>query len=110
MGDFKICHEDVIMKLLVQNLKDDARVQFYSLLANSISSWEDFNSAFIEQFAERVDVRILLNKLMEIQIEEDELVPPFNIRFFKTLSDIPMSYRPNDQVCLIIYWVHLVKR
>ena len=40
---------------------------------------------------------------MEIHIEQDELIPRFNSRFYQTLMDIPKNYRPHDQICLVIY-------
>lgn len=39
MGDYEIAHEDVHMKLFVQNLEGDARDWFSFLLVCSISSW-----------------------------------------------------------------------
>ena len=72
-------------------------------LAASISSWDELSSSFIEQFDGWVDVKLMLDQLMEIQIEQDELIPGFNSRFYKTLMDIPKNCRPSDQICLVIY-------
>ena len=48
IGDFRISHEDVYMKLFVQNLEGDARDWFSFLLACSISSWDELLSAFMK--------------------------------------------------------------
>ena len=91
------------MKLFVQTLKGDERFWFTCLPVASISSWDELSSSFIEQFDGWVDVKLMLDQLMEIQIEHDELIPRFNRRFYKTLMDIPENCRPNDQICLVIY-------
>lgn len=44
-----------------------------------------------------------MKRFMGIQKEEDELVPIFNLRFARTLDDIPSGYRSNDAVCLVVY-------
>ena len=76
---------------------------FSCLPAASIPSWDELSSSFIEQFDGLVDVKLMLDRLMEIQIEQDELIPEFNSRFYETLMDIPENCRPNDQICLVIY-------
>ena len=44
------------------------------------------------------------SKFLKIHIENGELVPRFNIKFAKVLNEIPKSYRPNDQMCLVFYF------
>ena len=56
MGDCEISHEDVNMKLFVQNLEGDVRDWFSFLPACSISSWGELHFAFMEQFGERVSI------------------------------------------------------
>ena len=69
--------------------RKDERYWFTCLPTTSISSWDQLCSSFIEQFDGWVDVKLMLDQLMEIQIEQDELIPRFNGRFYKTLMDIP---------------------
>lgn len=40
---------------------------------------------------------------MEIQRDEEELVPSFNLRFMKAVKDILEYLIPNDAKCLIVY-------
>ena len=89
MGDYEIDHEDVYMKLFIQTLEGDAREWFSFLLVSSISSWSELHAAFMEQFGERATLSDSFDKFLRIHIEEDELVPKFNIRFVRTLNDIP---------------------
>ena len=44
------------------------------------------------------------DKFFRIHIEDGKLVPQFNIRFARFLNDIPESYRPDDQMCLVVYF------
>lgn len=48
MGDFEIHHEDVIMKLFTQSLKENARDWFSYLSMCFIASWNDFMIVFVE--------------------------------------------------------------
>lgn len=103
MGDFEINQEDILMKFFVQSLKEDARVWFSYLPLCSIFSWDELKLAFMEQFGERVDLGSIIKRFMDIQKKEDELIPPFNLRFARILDDILSSYRPNDTVCSVVY-------
>ena len=92
------------MKLFVQTLEGDARDWFCFLPARFISSWSELHSTFMEQFGEWVSMFDSYDKFFKIHIGSDELVPQLNIRFARSLNDIPESYRPNDQMCLAIYF------
>lgn len=45
----------------------------------------------------------VFNRLIEIEFEEEKWVPHINLRFIKTLDDIPKSYTPKNGVFLVIY-------
>ena len=93
MGDYEISHEDVHMKLFFQTLEGDARDWFSFLPACSISSWSELHLAFMEQFGERVSISDSYSKFLRFHIEDGELVPQFNIRFVRTLNEIPEKCR-----------------
>ena len=109
IGDFEITHEDVHMKLFVQTLEGDARDWFSFFPTCFVSSWDEFHSAFMKQFKERVSISDSFENFLKIQIRNDELVPKFNIRFVKVLDEIPESCKPNDQVFLVVILMHLIK-
>lgn len=69
----------------------------------SISSWSELLSSFMEQFGERVSLSDSFDKFLRIHIEDGELVPQLNIRVVRTLNEILEKFRPEDQVCLIVY-------
>lgn len=54
MDDYEIDHEDVIIKLFVQLLRDDVKEWYSNFLPTPISSWNEFRLFFNEQFVERV--------------------------------------------------------
>ena len=58
----------------------------------------------MEQFGEQVSISNSYDKFLKIHIENDELVPQFNIRFARVLNEIPESYRLDDQMCLVVYF------
>ena len=66
MYDFDMCHEELWMKLFVQTVKGDERFWFSCLPVASISSWDELSSSFIKQFDGLVDVKLMLDRLMEI--------------------------------------------
>lgn len=103
IGEFEICQEDICMKLFVQSLKEDARDWFSFLPVNSITSWEELISDFMDQFDEKMSDYDMMKEFIYIQIKEDELVPTFNIKFSQTLSKISRKYKFDDKVCLDIY-------
>lgn len=88
---------------MFKTLDGDARDWFSFLPAYSISSWSELHSAFMEKFGEKVSISNSYSKFFKIHIEDDELVPQFNIKFAKTLNEILEKCRPEDQVCLIVY-------
>lgn len=104
MDDFEISHGDVHMSFFVQTLRADAREWFLFLPACLISSWSELYSTFMMQFCEKVSIHDAFTRLLQIRIGCEELVPNFSIRFGKALNEIPHNCRPNDQVCVVIYF------
>lgn len=48
LNDFEVEHEDVVMKLFVHSLTEDARDWFRRFLDDNISSWNDLEKLFKE--------------------------------------------------------------
>lgn len=82
------------MRLFVKSLRGDAKEWFSDMFPHSINSWNEFRSAFMEQFGERICASSMFNDFMEIHIRNGELVPEFKLRFMKALKKIPKSCRP----------------
>ena len=57
-----------------------------------------------DQFSNMIPKAISYDKFLRIHLENDELVPQFNIRFAIVLNEIPESYRTNNQMCFAIYF------
>ena len=58
----------------------------------------------MEQFGERVSISYSYRNFLWIHSENGEFVPQFNIKFARVLNEIPEGYRPDDQMCLAIYF------
>lgn len=81
MDDLEVEVEDVMMKLFMQSLTEDAREWYRSLPAKSIDSWEEFKRVFREQYGDKIDSRFLLNDFNNISKGSNEMVVDFNTRF-----------------------------
>lgn len=68
-----------------------------------IASLDGFVVSFLEQFGERINPNEIRKIFREIQQEQDELVPTFNLRFMKAVKHIPEPLRPSDAKSLIMY-------
>ena len=55
LNDYEVEHEDVVMKLFVHSLVEDARDWFRRLPDDSIYSWSDLESSFKEKYGDHVE-------------------------------------------------------
>jgi hypothetical protein len=74
----KVGHLDVLMKLFVLSLEDDALHWFISFLDNSISTKDQLEDTFVERWEEKKDSRHLLASLSGAKKNENETVEEFN--------------------------------
>ena len=75
---FQIVHEDVIMIFFSKSLVRDDAIWFRSLRAGSISSWIEFNDAFLKDWVENKSLDLYLADFYDLKREEDETLPIFN--------------------------------
>ena len=83
LNDYEIEHEDVVMKLFVHYLIEDARDWFRRLPDESICSWSDLESLFKEQYGDETSVGFMLNDFNNIKKNPNESTFDFNVRFQK---------------------------
>ena len=62
---------------------------FFSLAPRSITSWQQFENAFITQFSDDKTSGTLFLKLSRLRINKKENVKEFNQRFITLLNKIP---------------------
>ena len=95
--------EDVFMKGLLASLEGDIRKWFDRLLASSIDGYDNFVSKLNSDWSRKLDGKFLLHQLFDIKKKENETVHEFNIRFDKTVGNIPEEIKPKDQAIVIHY-------
>ena len=59
--------------------------------------------AFLFRYSQPVPYYTLLTDFTQIHLEKNEKIRDFNLRFHKTLTQIPEDMRPNDLVILGCY-------
>ena len=82
-------HEDVACRLFCLTLQGNASSWFFNLPSGFITSWQQFENAFITQFGDDKTSGTLLLELARLKIKENEKVKEFNQRFITLLNKIP---------------------
>jgi hypothetical protein len=72
--------EDVVMKLFVASLVEDARKWYNNLLDKSIKTWEAFHDTFMKRWDTKRDSQLLLVQFNEMK-KENESIKEFDTRF-----------------------------
>lgn len=83
LNDYEVEHEDVVMKLFVHSLTEDARDQFRRQLDDSIGPWNDLENIFKEQYVENKNANFMLNEFNNIKNNPNESTFDLNVRFQK---------------------------
>ena len=82
-------HEHVVCRLLSYTFVGKASTWFFSLVARLISSWKQFEIAFMTQFGDDKTTGILFLELSRIKINKREKIEDFNQIFITLLNRIP---------------------
>ena len=89
MNIMNVQHEDVACRLFCLTLQGKASSWFFNLLSGSITSWKQFENAFIIRFGDDKTSETLLLELSMLNINDNEKVKEFNQRFITLLNKIP---------------------
>ena len=89
MNIMNVQHEDVACRFFYLTLQGKASSWFFNLPSRSITSWQQFENAFIMQFGDDKTSGTLLLELARLKINENEKVKDFNQRFITLLNKIP---------------------
>ena len=93
--------EDVVMKLFVASLVEDARKWYNNLLDKSIKTWEAFHDTFMKRWDTKRDYRLLLVQFNEMN-KENESIKKFDTRFEKLLNQILEEISLTDGVIILL--------
>lgn len=67
LNNYEVEHEDVVLKLFVHSLKEYARDWFRSFPDDSVSSWNELEKPFKEQYGENTNARFMSNDFNNIK-------------------------------------------
>ena len=96
-------HEDVVCRIFPYTFEGKASTWYFSLTAGSITSWNEFDIAFMNKFGDDKTPAILVSELSRIRIEPKEKVKDFNQRFLTLRNRIPITSRPTEDVTIEFY-------
>jgi len=104
--------EDVVMKLFSKTLHGDAKKWYDNLPDAGITSMDQFEEVFLEEWGiHSEDIPVLLKNFEDIKQGENETLFDFQNRFEGTLYHIPDSHRPEREYVVHHYthaiWPHL---
>ena len=89
MNTMDVQHEDVACRFFFFALQGKASFWYFNLSSRSITSWKQFENAFIIRFGDDKTSRTLLLELARLNINKNEEVKEFNQRFITLLNTIP---------------------
>jgi hypothetical protein len=82
-------YEDVVCRLFPYTFQGKESTWFFSLALRSITSWKQFEAAFMTQFRDDETLGTLFLELSWIKINKKEKIKEFNKRFTNLLNKIP---------------------
>jgi hypothetical protein len=88
MNIMNVQHEDAACKLFCLTLQGKVASWFFNIPSGSITSWQQFENAFIMRFGDDKTSGKLLLELARLKINENEKVKEFNQIFITLLNKI----------------------
>ena len=89
MNIMNVQREDVACRLFCLTLQGNASSWFFNLSSGSITSWQQFENAFITRFRDDKTSGTLLLEHARLKIKENAKFKEFNQRFITLLNKIP---------------------
>ena len=86
MNIMNVQHEDVACRLFCLSLQGNASSWFFNLPSRSITSWKQFENAFITQFGHDKTLGTLFLEISRIRINKKERFKDFNQIFITLLN------------------------
>jgi hypothetical protein len=92
-----------MVRLFLKTLSGRVYEWYMTLPNRSIHSFNDLEAMFLTMFSPPISYYTLLTDFTHIGLRKNEQIRDFNIRYNKTLSNIPEDERPNDPIVLSFY-------
>ena len=95
--------EDVVCSIFLYTFKGKALTWYFSLPESSITSWNQFQTTFLDKFGEEKTPTVLVLELSLIRINGKEKVKDFNQHFLSLINKIPTKSRSIEGVVTKFY-------
>ena len=95
---FDLQHEDVVYRLFPYPFVGQASTWFFNLALGSIASWQQFETAFINQFGDDKTSGMMFLELSRMRGDKKDRIKYFNQRFINQLNRIPDKPTESIQV------------
>lgn len=93
----------VVCILFMYTIKWKASTWYFSLIESSITSWNQFQTSFLDKFGEDETPIVLVLELSHIRMDRKEKVKDFNQHFLSWRNRIPAESRPSEGVVTEFY-------
>ena len=98
-------HEYLYLNIFVHSLEGDAQKWLQGLPTNSIPTWKDFHTTFLNHWVEKRDHCYYLIDFVSLKKKNGEIVSKFNKGFNKMYNKIPVDIRPSQDTAKATYVV-----
>jgi ribonuclease HI/transposase InsO family protein len=96
-------HEDVVCRLFPYTFEGNASTWYFAQQPHTITSWEKFESIFLEKFGDGKPPEVLVMDLSSLKMNAKEKVKDFNQRFLTLKNRIPTDSMPAESLVIAYY-------
>ena len=96
-------HEDVVCRLFPYTFEGNASTWYFAQQPHTITSWEKFESIFLEKFGDGKPPEVLVMDLSNLKMNAKEKVKDFNQRFLTLKNRIPADSMPAESLVIAYY-------
>jgi len=96
-------HDDIFMRIFVQNLYGDVRKWFKEIPTASIDSWSALEVVFMRKWGEKRDNLYYLIEFGSLKKRDNEIVDDFNIIFNNLYNKISIDINPSQPTTKVTY-------
>jgi hypothetical protein len=96
-------HEDVVCRLFPYTFAGNASTWYFSQQPHTITSWEKFESIFLEKFRDGKPPEVLVMDISNLKMNAKEKVKDFNQRFLTLKNRIPTDSMPAESLVIAYY-------
>jgi ribonuclease HI len=96
-------HEYVVCRLFPYTFEGNASTWYFAQQPRTITSWEKFESIFLENFGDGKPPEVLVMDLSNLKMNAKEKVKDFNQRFLTLKNRIPTDSMPAESLVISYY-------